>query len=106
MADSMKIRAQLQGNVADVRVLMNHPMDTGLVKDAKTGQFIPLHFIQQVTATHGTTVVLDAQWSQAISRNPYLGFKIPNAKIGDKIVVSWIDNKGEKNSVETAVVGG
>jgi sulfur-oxidizing protein SoxZ len=34
MADPMKIRATLQGDVADVRVLMSHPMETGQRKDS------------------------------------------------------------------------
>ncbi len=106
MPDLMKIRAQMQGNAADVKVLMNHPMDTGQIKDAKTGLLIPAHFIRQVTATHNGTVALDIQWSQAVSRNPFLGFRIRNAKIGDKVVVSWIDNKGEKSSIETTITGG
>ncbi|MGH8634053.1 MAG: thiosulfate oxidation carrier complex protein SoxZ, partial [Burkholderiales bacterium] len=40
----MKIRATLQGDVADVRILMLHPMETGTRRDAK-GEIVPLHFI-------------------------------------------------------------
>ncbi|HLB17239.1 MAG TPA: thiosulfate oxidation carrier complex protein SoxZ, partial [Burkholderiales bacterium] len=49
MADPMKIRARLEGDVADVRVLMAHPMETGQRKDA-AGNVVPLHFIQTITA--------------------------------------------------------
>ncbi len=103
MADAMKIRATAQGDTADIKVLMNHVMETGLRKDAKTGQLIPAHFIQNVTATVNGKEVLDAQWGGAISKNPYLGFKVKGAKAGDKVVVNWEDNKGEKNTVEAAV---
>jgi len=103
MAEPMKIRATLQGDVADVKVLMNHIMETGQRKDAKTGQLIPAHFIQQVTATLNGKTVLDSQWSQAISKNPFLGFKVKGAKAGDKVAVNWVDNKGDKNSVEAAI---
>jgi sulfur-oxidizing protein SoxZ len=102
MAEPMKIRATLQGDVADVKVLMSHPMETGQRKDA-SGALVPVHFIQQVTATMNGKVVLDAQWSQAVSRNPFLGFKVKSAKPGDKITVMWVDNKGEKSSIETTV---
>jgi sulfur-oxidizing protein SoxZ len=102
MAEPMKIRATLQGDVADVKVLMNHPMETGQRKDAG-GALVPTHFIQQVTATMNGKVVLDAQWSQAISRNPFLGFRVKGARSGDKITVVWADNKGEKSSIETTV---
>ncbi len=103
MAEPMKIRATMEGDVADIKVLMNHIMETGLRKDAKTGKPIPAHFIQQVLATLNGKTVLDSQWSQAISKNPFLGFKVKGAKAGDKVTVSWTDNMGEKNSIETAI---
>ncbi len=103
MAKPMKIRATMAGDVADIKVLMNHPMETGQRKDAKTGQLIPAHFIQNVKAEVNGKVVLDAQWSVAISKNPFLGFKVKGAKAGDKVTVSWTDNKGDHNSAEATV---
>lgn len=103
MADPMKIRATLEGDVANVKVLMNHVMETGQRKDAKTGQVIPAHFIQTVTAALNGKTVLEAQWSQAVSKNPFLGFKVKGAKAGDKVTVSWADNKGDKNSADASV---
>ena len=102
MAEPMKIRARMDGDAADVKVLMSHPMETGQRKNEK-GELVPLHFIQSVTATHNGKIVLDAQWSQAIARNPFLGFRVKGARPGDKIVVSWIDNTGDKGSIETTV---
>ena len=103
MADAMKIRARLQGDVADVKVLMFHPMETGLRKDPITGELIPLHFIQHVIAAHNGKTVLDAQWSRAISKNPFVNFRIRGAKAGDKVTVSWEDNRGERASIETTL---
>lgn len=103
MADQMRIRAQLQGDVADVKVLMFHPMETGLRKDPATGQPVPLHFIQRVVATHNGKAVLQTQWSRAISKNPFLNFRVRGAKAGDKISVSWEDNRGESASIETTI---
>ena len=102
MAEPMRIRATLQGDVADVRILMQHPMETGQRKDAK-GDIVPMHFIQSVAVLHNGNTVLDAQWSQAISRNPFLGLRVKGAKAGDKISVTWIDNKGDKRTDEAAV---
>lgn len=103
MAEPMKIRAQVSGDVVDVKILMNHPMETGQRQDPKTGQKVPVHFIQNVTATLNGKTVLDAQWSQAISKNPFLGFKVKGGKAGDKLVVTWSDNKGESRTDEVAV---
>ena len=102
MAEPMKIRAAMQDDAADVRILIMHPMETGQRKDAK-GEIVPLHFIQSVMVTHNGKVVLDAQWSQAISRNPFLGLRVKGAKAGDKISVTWVDNKGEKRTDEATV---
>ena len=35
MAEPMKIRATIAGDVADVKVLMNHPMETGQRRDSR-----------------------------------------------------------------------
>jgi len=102
MAEPMKIRAKLEGDVADVRILMLHPMETGARKDSK-GDIVPQHFIQNVAVTHNGKTVLDAQWSQAISRNPFLGLRIKGAKLGDKLSVTWVDNKGDKRTDEATV---
>jgi sulfur-oxidizing protein SoxZ len=104
MAQPMKIRATMQGDSADVKVLMSHPMETGQRRNEK-GELVPQHFITQVTATLNGNAVMNAQWSQAVSRNPFLGFKVKGAKPGDKIGVSWVDNKGDKSSIETTVAG-
>jgi sulfur-oxidizing protein SoxZ len=103
MAEPMRIRATMAGDVADVKVLMNHPMETGLRKDAKTGQLVPAHFIQEVAATINGAAVLNAEIGGGVSKNPYLGFRVKGAKAGDKVVVSWSDNKGDKNSAEATI---
>ena len=102
MAEPMRIRATLQADVADVRILMRHPMETGQRKDAK-GEIVPVHFIQHVSVTHNGKTVLDAQWSQAVSRDPFLGLRVTGAKVGDKITVTWTDNTGDKRTDEVAV---
>lgn len=103
MAEPMRIRATMAGDTADVKVLMNHPMETGLRKDAKTGQLVPAHFITEVTATINGTPVMKGGMSGGISKNPYLGFKVKGAKAGDKVTVSWVDNMGDKNSADATI---
>lgn len=105
MAEAIKIRATLQGDVADVRILISHPMETGQRKDDQ-GRLVPIHFIQTVTVTHNGAPMLEAQWSQSVSRNPFLGLRIKGAKAGDKITVSWTDNKGDQRTDESRVTAG
>ncbi len=45
---SIKMRANIADGVTTIKALISHPMETGLVKDKKTGEIIPAHFIQEV----------------------------------------------------------
>ena len=102
MAEPMKIRAALKADVAEVRVLMVHPMETGQRKDAN-GNIVPMHFIQEVTVRVNGKLMLEGQISQAVSRNPVFSFRVKGVKPGDRLEISWLDNKGERNRTETAI---
>jgi len=102
MADPMKIRASLKGDVADIRVLVSHPMENGQRKD-NAGNTVPAHFIQQMWVEVGGKVAIQGQAGTAVSRNPVFGFKVKGAKAGDKVVIKWRDNKGETRSDEAAI---
>lgn len=102
MADPMRIRAQMAGDKATVRVLMNHEMETGLRKDA-AGKTIPAWFIQEVSAALNGKPVLNAEWGPSVSKNPFLQFNVKGAKAGDKIAVTWNDNKGGTRTDEATV---
>ena len=103
MGDPMRIRAQLKDDITDVRVLMAHPMETGLRKDA-AGKTVPALFINDVKATSGGRTVLAARWGQAVSQNPFLQFRFKGAKAGDKVSVTWTDNSGDTRTDETVIV--
>ncbi len=101
MADPMKIRATMDGDKVLVKVLMAHVMETGLRKSG--GKTIPAHFIQNVTATHNGRTVLAAEWGPAVSKNPFLAFRFAGGKPGDKVKVTWVDNKGESRTDEATI---
>lgn len=102
MASPMRIRAAAKEGVTEVRVLMSHPMETGQRKDS-SGNPIPAHHITELTAKHNDKVVLSAQFGPSVSTNPYLAFKFKGGAKGDKVVVSWVDNKGESRTDEVQV---
>lgn len=105
MTDIIRIRARLSGDVTEVKALMNHPMETGRrLNDA--GETVPAHFIQLVTVTLNDRTVLEAQWGTGISKNPYLTFRLKGARVGDRVALRWVDNKGATNSAETTVEAG
>ena len=99
MAGPMKMRATQSGGHTDVRVLMAHPMTT---EQQMRGKGEP-HFIQHVTVKVNGKTVIEGQISQAVSRNPVFSFRLKGGAKGDKVEVSWIDNKGDTNKTETAV---
>lgn len=96
------MRASLGQGFTDVRVLMTHPMETGQRKDSE-GKLVPMHFIQNLTVKVNGKPVIEAQTSQAISRNPVFSFRLKGGAKGDKIEVSWVDNEGESNRTEVAL---
>jgi sulfur-oxidizing protein SoxZ len=103
MANSIKVRANVKGDVTVVKTLISHPMETGLRKDKKTGKKIPANFIQEVSCDHNGNNVLTALWGTAISKNPYLSFKFSGAKSGDTLKVNWVDNQGKSDSIEAKI---
>ena len=102
MADPMRIRANLVGDSTEVKVLMSHQMETGQRKDAQ-GKAIPAWFIQNVAITHNGRTVLSAQWGTAISQNPFLAFKFKGGAKGDKVQITWVDNRGDKRTDEATI---
>jgi sulfur-oxidizing protein SoxZ len=102
MADPMRIRAQATGEKATVRVLMAHEMESGQRRDS-AGNLVPAWHITEVSATHNGKVVMSAEWGSAVSKNPFLQFTIKGAKAGDKVGVTWKDNKGDTRSDEATV---
>ena len=103
MAQPIKIRAQMKEAFADIKVLMNHPMETGLRKDPKSGELVPAHFIQTFTIPHNGRTVFEGQCSQAVAKNPVFGVRLLSAQAGDKVTIAWVDSKGEQNSAEAQI---
>ena len=102
MANPMKIRAASKDGVTEVKVLMNHEMETGFRKDA-SGNVVPAWFISEVVAKLNGKDVMQAQWGPSVSKNPYLAFKIKGGAPGDKISVTWTDSKGDSRTDEATV---
>ena len=102
MGNPMKIRAASKDGVTEVKALISHEMETGQRKDAN-GAVVPAWFITELTAKLGDKVVLAAEFGPSVSKNPYLAFKFKGGAKGDKIVVSWKDNKGDTRTDEAVI---
>ena len=102
MSDPMRIRAQSQPGGAVVRVLMSHEMESGQRKDS-AGKTIPAWHITEVVATLNGKLAMTAEWGPAVAKNPFLQFTLKGAKAGDKVGLSWMDNRGDRRSDEAVV---
>lgn len=102
MTDQIRIRAQNQGEITDIRILMQHPMETGQRKDDK-GQSLPMHFIQTFSVSLNGKPIIDGQLNTSISKNPLFTFKVRGIKTGDKVSVAWVDNTGDRRQDEIIV---
>jgi len=104
MADKQtRIRTKIDGGVTDVLVLVSHPMETGLRTDPKTKEKIPPHFIQKMIFSLNGKEVAVADLGVGVAKDPLLGIKLKGAKPGDKLKVTWSDNKGESGGEEHTI---
>ena len=103
MARKIKIRARVKDGVATVKFLMQHPMETGLRRDRKTGRKIPAHYISDVDVALNGTTVMTAYLGPGVSQDPYLSAEVTGANKGDTITVAWVDNMGEQASADARV---
>ena len=102
MASTIRVRATSSGENTEVQALIQHPMDSGFIKDAK-GEIIPPHFIQELTFEHAGKAVFVADWGAAVSKDPYVKFSFKGAKKGDDLKISWVDNKGATDSTTAKI---
>ena len=98
MASTVRVRAVAGADTTEVQSLIQHPMDSGFVKDAG-GQLIPPHHIEVVQFEHDGKTVFTALWGPAVSKDPYLKFSFKGAQKSDELKVSWVDNMGASDSL-------
>jgi sulfur-oxidizing protein SoxZ len=100
MGKPIKIRAKLKGDIAEVKALMPHDMESGLRRDPETDELVPPHYITDIVVEHNGSTVMEAYWGPAVSKNPYIAFSIKNAASGDVIKLRWKDNLDEASETE------
>lgn len=102
MSNPTKMRATVTDGVTEVKILMQHEMETGRRKD-ENGNLVPAWYITDIKVLHNGRTVLEGQFGTAISKNPYLTFRFKGGKAGDKLALSWIDNHGDKRTDEVVI---
>ena len=101
MGDPMKIRAAVRGGVTEVKVLMQHPMETGFRKD-DSGKPIPREIINSFVCTFNGHEVFRADLEPAISANPYFEFTVKVEDSGT-FAFAWVDDNGTVTTAEQGI---
>jgi sulfur-oxidizing protein SoxZ len=102
MPSTIRVRAQASGSSTDVQALIQHPMDSGFVKDSH-GNLIPPHHIETLTFEHNGKPVLVANWGPAVSKDPYIKFSFAGGAKGDPLKITWVDNLGKTDSLTAQI---
>lgn len=89
------------GQVFEVRVLIRHPMETGL-RHNDVGKIIPQNVIHVLTCRYNGTEVFRAELFPGIAANPYLSFFTTAATSGE-LEISWTDDSGQHEIERVAV---
>ena len=85
-----------RGEAFEVRVLVQHPMETGFRRDMN-GRAIPLNVLDRVTCRYAGREVFSAELGSGMAANPYISFFV-TAETSGPIQVEWSDDRGEKGS--------
>ncbi|MEE8481965.1 MAG: thiosulfate oxidation carrier complex protein SoxZ [Acidiferrobacterales bacterium] len=96
-------RNKYRSGETEILALVNHPMETGRRKNKKTKKKIPAHHITKLNIELNGKLVASCNLGAAVSKRPLVGISVAGAKSGDKIKVTWRDNKSESGSKTSAV---
>ncbi len=90
-----------KGESFEIRVLVQHPMETGFRRDVN-GQSIPMHIVNQLSCTSGGRKVFSAELGTGMSANPYVSFYAV-AQASGEVVVEWSDDRGGTGRVTATI---
>jgi sulfur-oxidizing protein SoxZ len=82
------------GEVVKVRLLVQHPMDTGYLQDL-LGKLVPRNVIRLLTCTLGPQEVFRVEPSSGIAANPLFEFFV-RATDTAEMRVEWVDDRGNR----------
>ena len=98
MAARIQVQPQARRNEpVEVRVVIQHPMETGFRYDA-LGRQTPRNVIHHFECRYGGVEVFRAEMGAGIGANPYLRFFV-RARESGEIVCRWVDQENVRGSV-------
>jgi len=89
------------GEVIKLRLLIQHPMDTGYLQDF-TGHYIPRNVIQWIKVTYDQRDVFFVETSSGIAANPFFEFYM-RATVSGLVQVKWLDDSGYEGELKQLI---
>ncbi len=90
-----------RGEVFEVRVIVQHPMETGFRRDYD-GKVIPLNIVDRLACTYDGREVFRAELGSGIAANPYFVFPVLATRSGE-LVIQWSDDRGQSGRASAMV---
>lgn len=89
------------GEAVEVRLAIQHPMETGFRYD-HMGRATPKNVINSLTCRYNGNVVFKAEMGSGVAANPYLRFFFVARSTGD-LELEWVDDAGERGAERARV---
>jgi sulfur-oxidizing protein SoxZ len=90
-----------RGEPFEVRVIVQHPMETGFRRDLQ-GQAIAVNIVDRMVCRYGGADVFRAEFGTGIAANPYVSFYVVARESGP-IEVEWSDDRGQQGRTSANV---
>lgn len=90
-----------RGEVIEIRIAIQHPMETGFRMD-NNGKVIPKNTVSNLVCRYNGAEVLRAEMGSGIAANPYLQFYIVAQDSGN-VEFSWVDDRGETGAASSPI---
>ncbi len=90
-----------RGEVIEIRLLLQHPMENGFRRDS-LGRSVPRNIIHRLMARYDGRDILRAELGTGMAANPYFAFFTRATASGD-VVIEWEDDLGVKGSLKAPI---
>ena len=94
-------REARRGDLIEVRIIIQHPMESGFRYDSM-GRQTPRNVIDRFECRYGGAVVFRAALGAGIAANPYLRFFVRAGESGE-IECSWVDSENVAGAASATV---
>jgi sulfur-oxidizing protein SoxZ len=89
-----------KGEAFQVRVLVQHPMETGFRRDME-GRAIPVNVVESIVCKIAGREVFRADLGSGVAANPYIAFYAV-ARASGEVEVAFRDDRGEQGQLTAA----